>query len=129
MLKSGILNPAINSLLSRVRHTNSVVIADRGFPFFTEIETIDITLVDDLPRVLQVLQALRQNFSIGRAFMAEEFRTENRGEVQSAFAEALAGVPIVFEPHRDFKKRVPQAIGLIRTADTTPYSNIILESA
>ena len=29
----------------------------------------------------------------------------------------------------EFKKRVPQAIGLIRTGDTTPYANIILESA
>ena len=34
MLKSGILNPQINSLLSRVRHTNTLVIADRGFPFW-----------------------------------------------------------------------------------------------
>ena len=32
MLKTGILNPQLNSLLSRVRHTNLLVIADRGFP-------------------------------------------------------------------------------------------------
>jgi hypothetical protein len=30
MIKTGILNPQINSLLSRVRHTNTLVIADRG---------------------------------------------------------------------------------------------------
>src|ERR1039458_6606305 len=41
MLKTGILNPAINSLISRVRHTNTLVIADRGFPFWPPIETID----------------------------------------------------------------------------------------
>jgi D-ribose pyranase len=29
----------------------------------------------------------------------------------------------------EFKKRVPRAIGLIRTADTVQYANIILESA
>jgi D-ribose pyranose/furanose isomerase RbsD len=27
-----------------------------------------------------------------------------------------------------FKKRVPAAIGLIRTGDTTPYANMILVS-
>ena len=27
-----------------------------------------------------------------------------------------------------FKKRVPQAIGLIRTADTVQYANMIVES-
>jgi len=35
-----------------------------------------------------------------------------------------------FEDHEAaFKKRVPSAIGLIRTGDTTNYSNIILVSA
>lgn len=33
MFKTGILNPALNSLLSRARHTNTLVISDRGFPF------------------------------------------------------------------------------------------------
>jgi D-ribose pyranase len=33
------------------------------------------------------------------------------------------------ELHGEFKKRVPNAIGLIRTGDTTQYANIILESA
>jgi D-ribose pyranase len=80
MLRTGILNPHLNSLLSRVRHTNTLVIADRGFPFWPQIETIDLSLVDDIPTVLDVL-------------------------------------------------KVPTAIGLIRTADTTQYSNVILESA
>lgn len=128
MLKTGILNPAINSLLSRVRHTNFLVIADRGFPFWPQIETVDISLVDDIPSVLQVLRAIKPNFGMGRAFMAEEFRTVNTEEKQSAYAAALSGVATVFEPHIDFKKRVPQAIGLIRTADTTQYGNLIVES-
>ena len=46
MLKTGILNPQLNSLLSRVRHTNLLVIADRGFPYWPMIETIDIALED-----------------------------------------------------------------------------------
>ncbi|HEX3940455.1 MAG TPA: RbsD/FucU domain-containing protein [Acidobacteriaceae bacterium] len=129
MLKTGILNPAVNSLLSRIRHTNYLVISDRGFPFFPQIETIDITLVDDIPTVVQVLQAIRSNLSLGRAFMAEEFRKENGSNTQAAFALALAGIPMVYEPHIEFKKRVPQAIGLIRTADTIQYANVILESA
>jgi D-ribose pyranase len=33
------------------------------------------------------------------------------------------------ESHAEFKKRVPSAIGLIRTGDTTQYANIILESS
>jgi D-ribose pyranase len=129
MLRTGILNPAIRALLARVRHTNTLVIADRGFPWWREIETVDISLVDDIPRVLDVLAAIRSNFVIGRAFMAEEFRARNPENTRRAFEQALDGIPMVFEPHPEFKKRVPHAVGLIRTADTIPYANLILESA
>lgn len=129
MLKTGILNPAINELLSRIRHTNTLVIADRGFPFWPGIETVDISLVDDIPRVLDVIRAIRPNFLIGHAWMAEQFRAANTTETVAAFEKAFEGLPLRFEPHVEFKKRVPGAIGLIRTADTIQYANVILESA
>ena len=129
MLRTGVLNPAINSLVSRVRHTNTLVIADRGFPFWPQVETVDISLVDDIPKVLDVLRAIRLNFAAGRAFMAEEFRAANGKDTCLEFERALEGIPLVFEPHVEFKKRVPQAIGLIRTGDTVQYANLILESA
>ena len=129
MLKTGILNPAINSLLSRVRHTNTLVIADRGFPFWPMIETVDISLTDNIPGVLDVLLALRQNFVIGRVSMAEEFIANNTAETQACFKNALDGIPLGFEPHIMLKTRVPGAIGLIRTGETIQYANMIIESA
>jgi D-ribose pyranase len=128
MLKTGILNPQLNSLLSRVRHTNTLVIADRGFPFWPMIETVDISLVDGVPTVLAVLRALRPNFQIGRAWMAVEFLQQNSVQTRDAFAGALRGIELHHQSHAALKKRVPHAIGLIRTGDTTPYANIILES-
>ncbi len=129
MLKSGILNPALNSLLSRVRHTNTLVIADRGFPFWPMIETVDLALIDDIPTVLDVLLAIRMNFVIGRVSMAEEFMKHNTAETQDRLRAAVDGLILDFEPHTTFKKRVPNVVGLIRTGDTTQYSNMILESA
>src|ERR1017187_1088961 len=129
MLKTGILNPHLNDLLSRVRHTNTLVIADRGFPFWPQIETADISLVDNMPRVLDVVRAIRSNFVAGRAFMAEEFLAVKSNEIRLEFEQALSGVPVVFEPHVQFKKRVPQAVGLVRTGDTIQYANLIIESA
>jgi len=128
MLKTGVLNPQVLGLLARVRHTNTLVIADRGFPSWPEIEMVDLSLVDDIPTVLQVLEAIRANFVVGKAWMAREFRKSNTPSVQRRFAAALKGVPTRFEPHIQFKKRVPTAIGLIRTGDTIQYANIILES-
>jgi D-ribose pyranase len=129
MIRNGILNPYILSLLARVRHTNTLVIADRGFPCWPQLETVDISLVDDLPTVRQVLMALRENFVIGKAWMAKEFRSENSEFVLNEYLQLLAPEEIKFESHVELKQRVPHAVGMIRTGDTTQYGNIILESA
>jgi D-ribose pyranase len=128
MLNTRILNPLILSLLARVRHTNSLVIADGRFPFWPEIETVDISLANDIPSVLQVLAALRPDFQAVQAYMAREFLKTNPSKISEAFKTGLAGIPIAHEPHVQFKKRVPGAIGLIRTGDTLPYANLILVS-
>ena len=128
MLKTGLLNPHVLDLLARVRHTNALVIADRGFPFWPQIATVDLSLIDGVPTVLQVLAALRQNWIVEQAFMAEEFLKANTAATRRAFAAGLAGAKLTHEPHVDFKQRVPGAIGLIRTGDTVPYANMILIS-
>jgi D-ribose pyranase len=128
MLNTRILNPHLLSLLARIRHTNSLVIADRGFPFWPQIETVDISLMDDVPTVLQVVEALRQDFQAAAAYMASEFLENNSAKTRARFAAALSGIPTTNEPHIEFKKRVPGAIGLIRTGDTIQYANLILVS-
>lgn len=128
MLTTRILNPQLLSLLARIRHTNALVIADRGFPFWPEIETVDISLVDDVPTVLQVLSAVRTQFHAVAAFMAKEFLEQNTEAVRQSFAQALTGISTQHEPHVEFKKRVSKAIGLIRTGDTIQYANMILVS-
>jgi len=128
MLRTGIYNPHINSLISRVRHNNMLVISDRGFTNFPQVETVDISLVDDIPSVLQVFEALKPNFDICQIFMAEEFRLENIAQVQEMYKKAVGGIPVSFEPSDEMKKRIPKAIGIIRTADSIQYANMILVS-
>ena len=128
MVNTGILNPQILSLLARVRHTNVLVIADRGFPFWPMIETVDVSVTDDLPTVLQLIKAVRANHNFTQAFQAREFLKNNSKPTQQKFRSALLGLSVKFEPHVEFKKRVPHAIGLIRTGDTVPYANTILIS-
>src|SRR5579871_5855188 len=114
MINHGLLNPQLLSLLARVRHTNALVIADRGFPFWPMIETVDISVVDNLPTVIQLIEAVRANHNFTEAYQAEEFLKNNTPATQKQFAAALKGVPVKYEPHVEFKKRVPHAIGLIR---------------
>ena len=128
MLIKGIINPGVNSLLSRVRHTNTLVIADAAFPSWPQLETVDLSLVRGIPTLLQVLDAVLPNWKCGEVFMAREFKEANHAKTRAAFKRACRGIKMTFEPHLDFKRRVPGAIGLIRTGDTTAYGNIILVS-
>lgn len=129
MLKSGILNPDLLALLARFRHTNTIVIADRGFPFWPRVPTVDLSLVDDIPTVRQVLAALLPACRVGAAWMASEFEAHHPPAVAAEYQALLDPVPITREPHLEFKQRIPSAIGLVRTGDTTQYGNIVLESA
>jgi len=128
MFNTRILNPQLLSLLARVRHTNALVIADRGFPFWQHIDIVDLSLCNDVPTVLQVLDALRPDFHAVQAYMANEFLVHNQPAVRDRFAKALQGIPVLHEAHVELKKRVPSAIGLIRTGDTIQYANMILVS-
>jgi D-ribose pyranase len=128
MVIHGIVNSQVSSLVCRVRHTNTLVIADAAFPFWPQIETVDLSLVKGVPTVLQVVEAILANWKCGEVFMAKEFKECNDPKTRAAFARAFRGIKMTFEPHVEFKKRVPHAIGLIRTGDTTAYGNMILVS-
>lgn len=129
MLKQGILNPRLLSLISRVRHTNTIVLADYAFPFWPQLETVDLSVVKGIPTVSDLLTALLPVWKCGNIWMAEEFKKHNDPTAVNAVKRACRGTRITFEPHLEFKKRVPAAIGLVRTGDDTLYSNMILESA
>jgi D-ribose pyranase len=129
MLQTGILNPGVLDLLARIRHTNTLVIADWAFPYWPQLETVDISLCRGIPTVLDVLDLLTPVFKIGRIWQADEFINHNPAATIARFEKSFGKLPLTREAHIDFKKRVPHAIGLIRTGDPTAYGNIILESA
>lgn len=132
MIQQGILNPGVLDLLARIRHTNTLVIADWAFPFWPQIETVDISLTAGIPTIQDVLKLLAPNFKVGRILQAGEFLSHNPREVLDSYEKSFAAfscATVERLPHVDFKKLVPDAIGLIRTGDPTAYGNVILESA
>jgi D-ribose pyranase len=129
VIQSGILNPHLLALLARVRHTNTLVIADSMFPHWPGLVEVDLSLVPGVPTVPQVVAAMLANWKAGAAWMAEEFQRFSDAGVQREFAAAFRGVTPRFEPHADLKQRVPRALGLIRTGEARIYTNVVLESA
>lgn len=126
-MAASVLNLEIKTVLANLCASETVVIADRGFPFWPGLLTIDLSLIDDIPRVADVLSVLRSETSLRHVWMAEEFLPANTPIERAPLEGALGGVVLVFEPHNQLKQRVPGAVCLIRTADRLQYSNLVLE--
>jgi D-ribose pyranase len=125
--RGGIYHPAINHLLASTGHTDYFTVCDRGFPVPVGPERIDLALTDDIPTVLDVLRAVQVEFLIDRVLVAQEAETASPAWV-SELRTLLGSAPLVTVEHLELKQVAKQGRATIRTADTTPYANIIIVS-
>ncbi|MGC3961657.1 MAG: RbsD/FucU domain-containing protein [Verrucomicrobiota bacterium] len=94
MLKTGILNPRVLDLLARIRHTNTLVIADRGLPVLaTDRDRGHFAGGRCADGAASVGRGAR-SIVIGKAWMAQEFLKANDRKTQAAFATVLKGVQL-----------------------------------
>ncbi|MDQ3694067.1 MAG: D-ribose pyranase [Chloroflexota bacterium] len=127
MRRGGILHPALGHLLSSLGHTDYFTICDQGFPIPTGPERIDLALVDNIPTVLDVVRAVHAEWSIDRVVIASEM-IEFSHEFFQALRQALPEVPYEAVSHLELKRLARDSCGTVRTADTIPYSNLLLVS-
>ena len=128
MKKHGILNPALCELLASAGHTDYFTISDRGFPVPDGPARIDLSLVDGIPNVLDVLRAVHAEWAIDRIVIAEEMDLASPDRVQELAALLGPDTPLQRMAHLELKRLAGTAKATVRTGDTTPYANIIVVS-
>lgn len=125
MLTHGVLNAQLAAAMAELRHKDQFVISDCGLPVPDGVEVIDLALVFGVPRFKDVLDAIKGDLVLESGVMAKEaLGKEPESLVKDAF-----GVPLTYVPHDGedgFKALVSQAKFVIRSGETTPYSNVIL---
>ena len=129
MKRSGILNSDISRVLSYMGHTDRIAIGDCGLPIPEDVERIDLALTFGEPRFLRVLELVLADMKVEKIVLAEEIREQNPTVLQG-IETLLAGqnVEVEFVPHTEFKAQTRDCRAVIRTGETTPYANIILQS-
>lgn len=127
MKKQGILNEHINCAVSRLGHTDLLVVADCGLPIPEESFRIDIALVKGIPSFEDVVVSLANELVVARIFVAREMRQMNSSSYRF-LVEQFPKIEIVEIPHEELKGMLPRAKAIIRTGEATPYANVILES-
>lgn len=129
MKKNGILNSDISRVLSYMGHTDWICVGDCGLPIPDEVERIDLALEFGVPTFMKTLEVLVKDMKVEKIILAEEIKTQNEA-VLAAIQELFQNQPIEVEyvSHTELKEKTKACKAVIRTGETTPYANIILQS-
>ena len=128
MKRSGILNSEISRVLSYLGHTDRIAIGDCGLPIPDEVERIDLALCFGEPKFLHVLELVLQDMKVEKIGLAEEIKAQNPAVLEGIEKLFAGQVEVEFVPHTALKAATHDCKAVIRTGETTPYANIILQS-
>ena len=129
MKKTGILNSDISRVLSYLGHTDCIAIGDCGLPIPDEVERIDLALKFGVPTFMETLATVAEDMKIEKIVLAQEIKTQNP-KVLAEIEQLFAGqnMEVQFVSHVELKSLTHDCKAVIRTGETTPYANVILQS-
>lgn len=125
MKKIGIMNGPISSVIAHLAHTDTLTVADAGLPIPSTTQRIDLTLKPGVPGFLETLEVVISEMYVEQAYLSEDIATKNP-EIYSGIQNLLKNIQLITIPHVEFKKLTDSTKAVIRTAEQTPYANIIL---
>ena len=125
MKRKGILNRELAGIFAKLGHTDQIVIADCGLPIPDGVPCIDLSYKLGEPGFLTIFQTVLDDLVVEKAIAAEEVVTGNP-DVYKELTGLLTELEMV--SHEQFKQLTAKAKVLIRTGETTPYANVILQS-
>lgn len=128
MKKRGILNAELICELTKLRHLDSLVICDIGFPIPKGAKVVDVSLVAGIPSFAQTLKAIL-NEMIFEEYVIFDFMKDYNQENYNLVKTLLIKQKAREVPMDDFIEIVNDVKLFIRTGETRPASNILLVSA
>jgi D-ribose pyranase len=125
MKKIGIINAPISTVIAHLEHSDMLTVADAGLPVPSSTQRIDLALKPGVPGLLETLDVVLTEMFVEKAYVSEDILTVSP-QMYSEIQKRLPNIPIETLPHLEFKKLTGSSKAVIRTADFTPYSNVIL---
>ncbi len=127
MKKRGIINVQLAGLIAGLGHKDEFMICDGGMPIPKGIEIVDLALVGGVPTFKQVMDAVLDECVVEYYTLAEEIHAKNTA-LLTYMEEKMAGIDHEFIEHTELKERTRNIKFAIRTAEFTPYPNVILRA-
>lgn len=132
MKRNGIINADISRVMSYMGHTDTIAVGDCGLPIPDETERIDLALKLGVPSFVEVLEEIVKEMKIEKVVLAEEIKEKNPEVLKAVLAlveKMDTACEVEYVSHTELKKQTKDCKAIIRTGETTPYANVILQSA
>ena len=127
MKKSTLINSEISYEISKMGHTDSIVVCDSGLPIPSGVKRIDLALKKGLPTFLDTLDTILEELEVEEVIIAEEI-IEASNNLYKEIEKRFSNITITTVSHEDFKMLTKESKAIVRTGEFTPYANIILKS-
>ncbi|WP_411350011.1 D-ribose pyranase [Paenibacillus sp. WLX2291] len=127
MKKNGILNSHIAKVLADLGHTDYIAIGDIGLPIPDGVPKIDLALTYGVPSFHDVVEAIAADMQIEKVVIASEM-TEHNKSTHRYMTGRFADIELQQCSHEHFKQLTQNAKVIIRTGESKPYANCILQS-
>ena len=124
---NGTLNGQLARVISETGHTDRLVVTDAGLPIPAGVERVDLAIRENLPRFLDVLDAVLVEVAVEEVLLSEEIKEQSPDmleQIRRRFDDL--GVSLRFVPHTEFKRATGTARAAVRSGEFTPYANVLL---
>lgn len=125
MKKLGIINGPISAVIAHLEHSDMLTVADAGLPVPATTQRIDLALKPGIPGFLETLEVVLTEMFVEKAYVSDDILTISP-QIYAGVQKLLGEIPIETLPHSEFKKLTGSSKAIIRTAEFTPFANVIL---
>lgn len=130
MTETGILNREIAAEMAKMGHTDKMMIVDAGLAVPNTTKVIDLSLAQNIPTVIQVLEEVLKHFSVEKIIYSQATVDVSPSREKEFLDHFDKEVEIEIVPHPVLRDEITKEVKfVIRTGDFTANSNLVLVSA
>lgn len=130
MTETGFLNREVAAELSKMGHTDRMMIVDAGLAIPKKTKVIDLSLKTNFPTTLDVLDEILKHFSVEKVILSQATIDVSPSRAKAFHSRFIENLEIEIVPHSIFRDEITRNVKfVIRTGDFTANSNIVLVSA
>jgi D-ribose pyranase len=128
MKEIGLINRNLAKVVAEQGHQDLLMVVDAGFAIPLGVETIDISLSENNPMVVDVLTVLKKFHSVEKMIVAKQTKETNPSLFNKISTAWGNDIEIEVVDHSELKQISKTVKAVIRTGDFTAFGNVILVS-